>query len=134
VRRRFESPIIIALSHDLRNLPLRITPEQQSRDDATGRQSEARAETPRSEPEISPPGVDLRPQPGHEPVFGTRNSIRVYVTQPGPLGIAAILVGAGILGALSFLLLLGTLLIAAAAAGTLVVIALIARLLARFRD
>jgi hypothetical protein len=107
---------------------------QRSGDDAIGRHPEAGPDLPRSEPEIIPPGVDFRPRPdGDGTGFYTHRGIHIRVTPPGPLGIAAIVVGAGIVGALGFLMLLGTLLIGAAAAGTLMVIALVARLLARFR-
>ena len=101
-------------------------------DAAIGGQPEARPDLPRSEPEIIPPGVDFRARPGGETGFYTNRGIHIRVTRPGPLGIAAILVGAGIVGALGLLMLLGTLLIGAAAAGTLVVIALVARLLRAF--
>src|SRR5688572_12171252 len=121
------------MSNDLRNAFLRTTPTQRSDDDAAGRQPRGRSDLPRSEPEIIPPGVDFRPQPDGESGFYTHRGIHIRVTPPGPLGIAAIVVGVGIVGALSFLLLLGTLLIGAAAAGALIVIGLIARLLARFR-
>lgn len=104
-----------------------------SDDSAIGRPPKTRADPPRSEPEIIPPGVDFRPRPDGERGFHTHREIYIRVTRPGPLGIAAIVVGAGIVGVLSFLLLLGTLLIGAAAAGALIVIAAIARLLARFR-
>jgi hypothetical protein len=112
---------------------LRTTLSTSSRDNAIDRRSEAEPELPRSEPEIIPPGVDFRRRPDGATDFHTRRGIYIRVTRPGPLGIAAIAAGAGIVGALGILLLLGTLLIGAAAAGTLIVIALVARLLARFR-
>ncbi|MGE3784910.1 MAG: hypothetical protein AB7H71_19465 [Alphaproteobacteria bacterium] len=102
-------------------------------DDATGRQLDAEPDLPRSEPEIIPPGADFRPPPARETGFHTRPTIHLRVSSPGPLGIAAIAVGAGIVGALSLLLLLGALLIGAVAAGALIAIALVTRLLARFR-
>ncbi len=132
-RRRFAPPIITASSTDLRNFPVPNTPKHRSGDDAISGQPEAAPDLPRSEPEIIPPGVDFRPGPNGETGFYTHRSIRIHVTRPGPFGIAAIVIGAGIVGALGFLLLLGTLLIGAAAAGTLIVVALVARLLARFR-
>ncbi len=106
-----------------------IIPLQRSGEGAIGRQPEARSDLPRSEPEIIPPGVDFRPQPDRETGFHPHRGIHIHVTRPGPLGIAAIVAGVGFVGALGFLLLLGTLLIGAAAAGTLLVIALLGRLL-----
>jgi hypothetical protein len=105
----------------------------QSIDDAIGRQHEAGAVLPRSEPEIIPPGADFRPRSGTETGFDTRRGIHIRVPRLGPLGIATIFVGVGIVGALSVLLLAGALLIGAAAAGMLMAITLVARLLARFR-
>ncbi len=87
------------------------TPKHRSGDDAISGQSDAPPDLPRSEPEIIPPGVDFRPWPDGETGFYTHRSIRIHVTRPGPVGIAAIVIGAGIVGALGFLLLLGTLLI-----------------------
>jgi hypothetical protein len=104
-----------------------------SRDNAIDRRSEGAAELPRSEPEIIPPGVDFGPRPDGEIGFQPRRGIYIRVTRPGPLGVAAIAAAAGIVGALGILLLLGTLLVGALAAGVLIVTALLARFLARFR-
>ena len=104
-----------------------------SSDDAIGRQPSARPEPPPSEPEIIPPGADFPRRPDYnETFFAAGNGIRIRVVRPGPLGIAAIVVGAGIIGALSLVMLLGTLLIGAAAAGTIMLIALVSRLLRAF--
>ncbi len=84
---------------------------------------------PRAEPEIIPPGVALGPRPGGAAAFAHGNGIRIHIARPGPLGLAVLVVGAGIIGALGMLMLIGTLLIGAAAAGTLMLIALITRLL-----
>jgi hypothetical protein len=120
------------IAHNPGNAALRNTSPHSSGSDAVSRQPETRPDMPRSEPEIIPPGAEFPRRPAHDSVFDTRNGIRIHVVRPGPLGIAAIIVGAGIVGALSFVMLLGTLLIGAAAAGTIVLIALISRLLRVF--
>lgn len=104
-----------------------------SNDDTIGRQPDPpRPDPPRSEPEIIPPGAEFRPLPDGETGFYTHRGIRIRVTPPGPLATAALLVGAGVLSVLGFVMLLGTLLIGAAAAGAVMLIALIARLLRAF--
>jgi hypothetical protein len=132
VRRPPAFPNIIPSLHDPGNVTLRITPLHPSGDEVTGRPATARPEPPRSEPEIIPPGAEFPRRPDGETGFYTHRGIHIRVTPPGPLGIAAIVVGAGIVGVLSFVMLLGTLLIGAAAAGTIVLIALIGRLLRIF--
>lgn len=111
---------------------MRITPTHRSNDEAIARQSEVRPEPPRSEPEIIPPGAEFQRRPDDGTGFRAHRGIYVRVTPPGPLGIAAIVVGAGIAGVLGFVMLIGTLLIGAAAAGAVVLIALIGRLLRVF--
>ena len=72
-----------------------------------------RRETPRSEPEIIPPGASgprTRPQP--RILFSvTDGEGRPFVKPPGPFTIAAILVGAILVAALILLLVLGALLV-----------------------
>jgi hypothetical protein len=113
----------------LRNDTLRIMPIHSSSDDAIGREPPAWPEPPRSEPEIIPPGADFRSRPGGKAVFYTHNGTRIHVTRLGPLGVATVLLGVGVLGALGVLMLLGTVLIAAAAAGAIVMCALVVKLL-----
>jgi hypothetical protein len=131
VRRPFGLLNIISLQHVLRNATLRITPMHPSSDDAIDRKPIAQPDQPRSEPEIIPPGAEFRPLPGGEAVFHTRSRTRtrILVTRLGPLGTAAVLLGAGVLGVFGLMMLLGTLLIGAAAAGTIMLVTLVARLL-----
>jgi hypothetical protein len=96
--------------------------------DAIGRKPGAQPDLPRSEPEIIPPGAEFRPLPGGGAVFHTRSGTRL-ITRLGPLGTAAVLLGAGVLGVFGLMMLLGTLLIGAAAAGTIMLVTLVARLL-----
>jgi len=98
-------------------------------DDASGRQRGAPAEPPRAEPEIIPPGADFPPRPRAEGVVFTRHGTRIQVTRLGPFGIAMVLLGAGVLGAIGLLVLLGAALVGAAALGVIVIGALLSRLL-----
>jgi hypothetical protein len=129
VRRPFGLLNIISLPHVLRNATLRITPMHPSSDDTIGRKPVAQPDRPRSEPEIIPPGAEFRPLPGGEAVFHTRSGTRILISRLGPLGTAAVLLGAGVLGVFGLMMLLGTLLIGAAAAGTIMLVTLVSRLL-----
>jgi hypothetical protein len=98
-----------------------------SSDDAIGRQPAVPPDLPRSEPEIIPPGAEFRPQSDIGADFYIRRGTRIRVTRPGPLATAAVVAGIAVLGVLGLLMLLGTLLIGAAAAGAVMLLALIAR-------
>jgi hypothetical protein len=69
-----------------------------------------RAERPRSEPEIIPPGEDARRRGGFESVFihveeGPDGVRRVTLKRPGPFAIVLILLGIGLAVALFFVVL-----------------------------
>jgi hypothetical protein len=117
------------LVHEPRSLPLRMTPTPRSSPAARSRDPATGPDLPRCEPEIIPPGAGFGPRPDSAAAFAHGNGIRIHIAGPGPLGLAVLVVGAGIIGALGMLMLIGTLLIGAAAAGTLMLIALITRLL-----
>jgi hypothetical protein len=97
-------------------------------DDASGRHRGAPAEPPRAEPEIIPPGADFPPRPRPEGVVFTHRGGRIRVARLGPLGIAMVLLGAGVLGAIGLLVLLGAVLVGAAALGVIVIGALLSQL------
>lgn len=70
-----------------------------------------RVERPRVEPEIIPPGAQSR-QRGFDSIFvrveeGDDGIRRIYLKKPGPFTIALILLAAGTLGVLFFVLLAG---------------------------
>lgn len=70
-----------------------------------------RVERPRVEPEIIPPGAQSR-QRGFDSLFvrveeGDDGIRRIYLKKPGPFTIALILLAAGTLGVLFFVLLAG---------------------------
>ncbi len=68
-------------------------------------------ETPRSEPEIIPPGRDPR-DPRRERVFvDERGTERVYIARIGPLGVVLVLLVTAILLAVLLALVLGALVI-----------------------
>jgi len=98
-------------------------------EDAAVRRQGAPAEPPRAEPEIIPPGADFPPRRGPGRVVFTRRVTRIQVTRLGPFGIAMVLLGAGVLGVVGLLVLLGAALVAAAALGVVVLGALLSRLL-----
>lgn len=98
-------------------------------DDAYRRPSAAPAEPPRNEPEIIPPGADFPPRSRAEGIVFTRHGTRIQVRRLGPFGIAMLLLGAGALGAIGLLMLLGALLVGAAVMGVIVVAALLSQLL-----
>jgi hypothetical protein len=97
-------------------------------DDAIARQPSSRAEPPRAEPEIIPPGADFPSQPHRETFVFAHRGIRIHVTRLGPFGIAMLLLGGVALGAIGLLMLLGTVLVGAAAIGVVVAAALLSRL------
>lgn len=99
-----------------------------SSDYPIGREAAPGAEPPRAEPEIIPPGADFPPRPQLDNGVFAQYGTRIHLTRLGPFGIAFVLLGAGILGAVALLMLLGAALVGAAAAGVIIVGALVARL------
>jgi len=87
-----------------------------------------RAEPPRAEPEIIPPGADFSATPRVENAVFIHHGTRIRVRRLGPLGIALVLLAAGVVGAVGLLVLLGAALVGAAAAGAIIVGALVSRL------
>jgi hypothetical protein len=99
-------------------------------------------EHPRAEPEIIPPDrTGRRDSPSQLPwqttwqtswgQDGTRQSQRIFVMRPGPLGFAAILLVLGLIIAAIILALIGTLLIWIPAVALCVVIAAVYRFFRR---
>jgi hypothetical protein len=93
---------------------------QSSNDPTRPQQPAPKAERPRAEPEIIPPGVDIRSEPQFGPtVFAYRTS-HIHVRRLGPVGITLVLIGVGILAFAGAALLLGAALIGAVAGGVIV--------------
>jgi hypothetical protein len=100
-----------------------------SNDDPINHNRISRPEPPRAEPEIIPPGADFPPRPHREAFVFAHHGTRIHVARLGPFGIAMILLGAGALGAIGLLVLLGAVLVGAAVMGVVVAAALFSRLL-----
>jgi hypothetical protein len=83
----------------------------------------------RPEPEIIPPGAPL---PGGARVWvssDTRGAQQIYVRPIGPLGIALLTLGAGVVAAFLIVFLLGAAVFGLAAIGVLTIVGIIAGLL-----
>ena len=82
-----------------------------------------RAEQPRIDPEIIPPGESLRR--GDGPF--ERGTHRIYVARLGPVGFFILTLMAALIGALVLLLVLGTFVVLLPVAGLLVAVGLLTR-------
>jgi hypothetical protein len=90
----------------------------------------SRAEIPRAEPEIIPPGADYPSAPHFERASYThaRHATRIRVARVGPVGFVLLLVLAGVLAVAGSVVLLAAALIGAAAAGMIIAGATVSRL------
>ena len=86
-----------------------------------------RAELPKAEPEIIPPGMDYRSDRQSGPTVFAFRTTRVRVTRLGPVGITLVLLGAGVLAVAGAALLLGAALIGAVVGGVVVLGAIASR-------
>ena len=83
----------------------------------------ARPEQPRAEPEIIPPGADIRSRVWASADVRARR--RIYVAKLGPVGSAVVFLVIGILAVFALFLLLGAALISLAVIGVLTVGAIV---------
>ena len=82
-----------------------------------------------AEPEIIPPGADWAGKSRIWVPAGTHHTMRVRITRLGPVGIAALMLMIGILVLAGLMLVIGFALVGLAAAGVLVVGAILSGLL-----
>ncbi len=92
-----------------------------------GSSTEPKAELPRTEPEIIPPGVDYRPDRQTGPRVFAYRTTRIQVARLGPVGITLVLLAAGVLAVAGAALLLGAALIGAIVGGVVVLGAIASR-------
>jgi hypothetical protein len=88
-----------------------------------------KAGTRQAEPEIIPPGADLAGDSRIRVSAGPHQTMRIRITRLGPVSTALLMLMIGILGLAGLLLVLGFALVCLAAAGVLVVGAIVSGIL-----